>query len=159
MVSFSICYSEPTRIDRFILYSFWLDYPSDLWLSLPSQSSILFLLDFFSSFSPPSPSSLSLLFLYHQSIYKHIVDNYQVVYVAGGAAQNAARCAQYVLPANSTAYLGCVGDDDLANQLRAANDKEGLHSAYQVDKENATGSCAVVITGHDRWVSWIRKDG
>ncbi|PWN49494.1 Ribokinase-like protein [Violaceomyces palustris] len=84
------------------------------------------------------------------SIYQHIVDNYEVTYVAGGAAQNAARCAQYVLPEKSTAYLGCVGSDALADQLRAANDKEGLRSIYQVDKETPTGSCAVVITGHDR---------
>lgn len=84
------------------------------------------------------------------SIYQHIVENYQVTYVAGGAAQNTARCAQYALPEGSTAYLGCVGNDDLANQLRAANDREGLQSVYQVNSETATGSCAVVITGHDR---------
>jgi adenosine kinase len=73
-----------------------------------------------------------------------------VTYVAGGAAQNAARCAQYVLPDNSTAYLGCVGKDDLAEQLKAANAKEGLKNFYQVDDKEPTGSCAVVITGHDR---------
>jgi adenosine kinase len=86
----------------------------------------------------------------HMPIYKDIVDNYKVTYVAGGAAQNAARCAQYVLPPKSTAYFGCVGSDDLADQLRAANDKEGLRSVYQVSKDTPTGSCAVVITGHDR---------
>lgn len=84
------------------------------------------------------------------AIYKDIVDNYQVTYVAGGAAQNAARCAQYVLPANSTAYLGCVGKDDLAKQLQAANDKEGLKSIYQFSDDQPTGSCAVIITGHNR---------
>lgn len=84
------------------------------------------------------------------AIYKDIVDNYDVTYVAGGAAQNAARCAQYVLPANSTAYLGCVGKDDLAKQLQAANDKEGLKSIYQFSDDQPTGSCAVVITGHNR---------
>lgn len=84
------------------------------------------------------------------AIYQDLVDNYEVTYVAGGAAQNAARCAQYVLPANSTAYLGCVGNDDLAKQLKAANDKEGLKSIYQTSEEQPTGSCAVVLTGHDR---------
>jgi adenosine kinase len=43
-----------------------------------------------------------------------------------------------------------VGDDDLAQQLRAANDKEGLRSAYQVNKALPTGSCAAIISGHDR---------
>ncbi|CBQ68224.1 probable adenosine kinase [Sporisorium reilianum SRZ2] len=84
------------------------------------------------------------------AIYQDLVDNYDVTYVAGGAAQNAARCAQYVLPANSTAYLGCVGKDDLAKQLQAANDKEGLKSIYQFSDDQPTGSCAVVITGHNR---------
>jgi adenosine kinase len=56
------------------------------------------------------------------------------------------------LPPKSTAYIGCVGADELAEQLRKANDKEGLHSAYQVLPKGAdsTGACAVVITGHDR---------
>ncbi|AXA48106.1 adenosine kinase [Malassezia restricta] len=84
------------------------------------------------------------------SIYGHLVENYQVTYVAGGAAQNTARCAQYVLPQDSTAYLGCVGNDDLAQQLRAANEREGVQSVYQVVNDTPTGSCAVVITGHDR---------
>ncbi|GAA5908028.1 hypothetical protein JCM6882_000204 [Rhodosporidiobolus microsporus] len=83
-------------------------------------------------------------------IYDDLQKNYTVHYVAGGAAQNAARAAQYVLPDNSTAYLGAVGADSLADQLRAANDKEGLQSAYQVVEDKPTGACAVVITGHDR---------
>ena len=85
-----------------------------------------------------------------QGIYKEMVDSYQVAYVAGGAAQNMARCAQYVLPEGSTAYIGAVGKDQLADQLRAANDREGVQSVYQVVDGTPTGSCAVVITGHDR---------
>lgn len=85
-------------------------------------------------------------------IYADLQANYQVEYVAGGAAQNAARGAQYVLPEGSTAYLGAVGSDKLADQLRAANDKEGLQSAYQVVDDKPTGACAVIITGHDRCV-------
>ncbi|ORY91483.1 carbohydrate kinase PfkB [Leucosporidium creatinivorum] len=83
-------------------------------------------------------------------IYEDLAKNFQVAYVAGGAAQNCARAAQYVLPAGSTAYLGAVGKDDLANQLRAANEKEGVISAYQVVEDKPTGACAVIITGHDR---------
>ncbi|UZJ51002.1 hypothetical protein CBS101457_000322 [Exobasidium rhododendri] len=96
------------------------------------------------------PNDAILIEEKHASIYDYIKEKYSVTYVAGGAAQNAARCAQYVLPAKSTAYLGCVGDDDLADQLRKANEKEGLRSVYQVDKATPTGSCAVVITGHER---------
>lgn len=47
-------------------------------------------------------------------------------------------------------YAGCVGDDELAQQLRAANKREGLAEAYLVKKGEQTGACAVVITGHHR---------
>ena len=95
--------------------------------------------------------------------------NYPVTYVAGGASQNAARGAavstfttvtacstdltthsQYVLPPKSVVYTGCVGDDDLAEQLRAANKREGLDEVYLVKKGEKTGACAVILTGHDR---------
>ncbi|KAG8769438.1 adenosine kinase [Ceratobasidium sp. 428] len=86
----------------------------------------------------------------HAAIYDDIYKNHKITYVAGGAAQNAARAAAYVLPANSVVYTGCVGSDELAEQLRAANEREGVASAYQVKKGEATGACAVVLTGHDR---------
>lgn len=82
--------------------------------------------------------------------YDEVVKDYKVSYLAGGAAQNAARAAAYVLPAKHVAYIGSVGKDQLADQLRAANDKEGVQSAYQVHEDTRTGACAVVITGHHR---------
>lgn len=59
---------------------------------------------------------------------------------------------QYVLPENSVIYVGSVGTDDLADQLRAANKKEGLREIYQIQPKGSepTGACAVIITGHDR---------
>ncbi|KAG9079416.1 adenosine kinase [Ceratobasidium sp. 370] len=86
----------------------------------------------------------------HAAIYDDIYQNHKITYVAGGAAQNAARAAAYVLPPNSVVYAGCVGSDALADQLRAANEREGVASAYQVKQGEATGACAVVLTGHDR---------
>ncbi|KAL5533872.1 hypothetical protein ACEPAG_332 [Sanghuangporus baumii] len=83
-------------------------------------------------------------------IYDDLVQNYKLTYVAGGASQNAARGAAYLLPPNSVVYTGCVGDDVLADQLRAANKREGLTDAYLVRKGEKTGACAVVITGHHR---------
>lgn len=83
-------------------------------------------------------------------IYDEIVKNYKVTYVAGGASQNAARGAAYVLPPDSVVYTGCVGDDDLAEQLRAANKREGLREVYLVKPGQKTGACAVVLTGHHR---------
>ncbi|TFK65448.1 Ribokinase-like protein [Pluteus cervinus] len=86
----------------------------------------------------------------HTPIYEEIVKDYKITYVAGGAAQNAARGAAYVLPPGSVVYTGCVGDDDLAEQLKAANKREGLDEVYQVKKGEKTGACAVIITGHHR---------
>lgn len=85
----------------------------------------------------------------HMSIYDDIIKG-EVTYVAGGAAQNAARAAAYVLPPKHVVYVGAVGKDELADQLRAANDKEGVQSAYQVTEGAQTGACAVLLTGHDR---------
>lgn len=58
-------------------------------------------------------------------------------------------------PPNSVVYTGCVGDDDLADQLRAANDREGLKEVYLVKKGEKTGACAVILTGHHRWGSYL----
>lgn len=59
-------------------------------------------------------------------------------------------CPQYNLPAGTVVYTGCVGDDDLAEQLKAANRREGVDEVYQVKKGEQTGACAAIITGHDR---------
>lgn len=86
----------------------------------------------------------------HLPIYEELIQKYKVTYVAGGASQNAARGAAYVLPPGSVIYTGCVGDDELAEQLKAANKREGLDQAYLVKKGEKTGACAVVLTGHSR---------
>jgi len=53
-------------------------------------------------------------------------------------------------------FTGCVGDDDLAGQLKAANARDGLDDVYYVKTGEKTGVCAVVITGHHRYVSgWV----
>ncbi|WVQ76626.1 hypothetical protein IAR50_006299 [Cryptococcus sp. DSM 104548] len=86
----------------------------------------------------------------HMGIYDDIVANAKVTYVAGGAAQNAARAASYVLPPKSVAYIGSVGDDDLKQTLEKVNEAEGVQSAYQVQPTSKTGACAVILSGHDR---------
>lgn len=47
-------------------------------------------------------------------------------------------------------YLGGVGDDKYASILHDANKEAGLRVEYRVDKEQPTGRCGVVITGHNR---------
>jgi len=86
----------------------------------------------------------------HMGIYSDLLSNHSAKLIAGGAAQNTARGAQYILPADSVVYLGAVGQDDAAKTLDEACAKAGLATEYLRLKEHPTGRCGVVITGHDR---------
>lgn len=86
----------------------------------------------------------------HAPIYNEVVDMEGLKLVAGGAAQNTARGAQYILPADSVVYFGAVGDDKYAKMLRDANAQYGLRTEYQVVPEVGTGKCAALITGQRR---------
>lgn len=86
----------------------------------------------------------------HLGIYEDLLNNYSAKLIAGGGAQNTARGAQYLLPPNSTVFLGGVGDDKYAAILHDAVKAAGLRVEYRVDKKENTGRCGVIITGHDR---------
>lgn len=86
----------------------------------------------------------------HMPIYEEIIKMDGLKIVAGGAAQNTARGAQYILPENSVVYFGAVGKDIYADKLREANDVYGLRTEYQVCEDVATGKCAALINGVHR---------
>ncbi|KAI0005714.1 Ribokinase-like protein [Xylariaceae sp. FL0662B] len=86
----------------------------------------------------------------HAPLYDELLNNYDAKLIAGGAAQNTARGASYILPPNSVVYLGGVGDDKYAAILRDAVKQAGLRVEYRVDPKEPTGRCGVVITGHNR---------
>ena len=86
----------------------------------------------------------------HMSLYPELMNNREAKLLAGGAAQNTARGAQYMLPADSVVFFGCVGKDKNADILQAANKEAGLQVRYRYDEEQPTGKCGVVITGHNR---------
>lgn len=86
----------------------------------------------------------------HLPIFEEIINDPKLITVAGGAAQNTARGAQYILPENSVCYFGCVGDDVYKQKLEAANAQYGLTTKYMVDKDHETGKCAALIYGHHR---------
>lgn len=85
----------------------------------------------------------------HKPLYDDLVQNYPVVYIAGGAAQNTLRGAQWLLPPKSTVYVGAVGNDKECDILNKAASKDGLRTEYQVT-DLPTGKCAVLITGTHR---------
>ncbi|CAI6336396.1 unnamed protein product [Periconia digitata] len=86
----------------------------------------------------------------HLGIFDDLIQNHKAVLIAGGAAQNTARGAQYILPPNSTVYIGCVGRDKYGAQLEEICKKAGVKTEYRYDDETPTGRCGVVITGENR---------
>lgn len=86
----------------------------------------------------------------HKPIYEEVVAMENKHIVAGGAAQNAARGAAYMLPNESVVYFGSVGKDLYADMLTKANTAAGVHSNYMVQDDIPTGKCAALITGNDR---------
>ena len=83
-------------------------------------------------------------------IFEELIKRDDLVLVAGGAAQNTARGAQYILPPNSVVYFGSVGKDIYAERLNQANEEYGLTTKYQIQDDIATGKCAALIHNHDR---------
>lgn len=86
----------------------------------------------------------------HKRIYEELMKLKETHVLAGGAAQNSARGAQYMLPPDSVIYFGCVGEDQFAEKLRVENKKAGVKSRYMVRPDVATGKCAALITGKNR---------
>jgi adenosine kinase len=86
----------------------------------------------------------------HMGLYEDLIQNHDAKLIAGGAAQNTARGAQYILPADSVVYIGCVGNDKYGETLKKTCAEAGLRVEYRHDEEQPTGRCGVIITGHDR---------
>lgn len=86
----------------------------------------------------------------HMPLYAELAATDKVQYIAGGACQNSIRCAQWLLPAKSTTYIGCIGNDKYGRIIEEEASKDGLRTAYLVDEDTPTGTCAVCITGESR---------
>ena len=86
----------------------------------------------------------------HLPIYDDLKQNFKVSYTAGGATQNTVRIAQWLLPAGSTAYIGCVGADDNAAILKSAAEADGVATHYLTSSEHPTGRCAVLVHNKER---------
>ncbi|KAJ6107440.1 hypothetical protein N7523_008763 [Penicillium sp. IBT 18751x] len=85
----------------------------------------------------------------HMGLYEELMAR-DAKLIPGGAAQNTARGAQYLLPDNSVVYIGCVGKDKYGDILKKTCEEAGVHTEYRVDESQPTGKCGVIITGHDR---------
>lgn len=90
----------------------------------------------------------------HQPIYKDLVDNFSPQFIAGGATQNSIRVAQWMLTKsgmpNSTAFMGCVGNDEYGETLEKCAQTDGVLVHYMKDQSTPTGTCAVLVKGGER---------
>ncbi|KAG5189593.1 flagellar associated protein, partial [Tribonema minus] len=86
----------------------------------------------------------------HLPLYRKLVEEYKVEYIAGGATQNSIRVAQWMSPAGSTGYLGAVGKDDFGRQLEECAAADGVQVNYMHDDATPTGTCAVLVHGGER---------
>lgn len=87
----------------------------------------------------------------HLPLYKELVDDFKVDYVAGGATQNSIRVAQWMLQSKgATSYAGGVGKDAFQQQLQAAAEKDGVKALYCMDEATPTGTCAVLVNEGER---------
>ncbi|XP_046650137.1 adenosine kinase-like [Daphnia pulicaria] len=83
----------------------------------------------------------------HKPLYKELVSQYKVDYIAGGSGQNALRVAQKVLEKpNTTVFMGCVGKDEYSEILETKARSEGVNVRYQYTESESTGTCAVLLT-------------
>ena len=83
----------------------------------------------------------------HLPIYRELVDQYAVDYIAGGSGQNAIRVAQWMLQKRfATSFIGCVGKDEFGQQLERQATGDGVRVRYLVDEKEPTGTCACLIT-------------
>ncbi|KAJ2226142.1 adenosine kinase [Coemansia sp. RSA 485] len=79
-------------------------------------------------------------------LFKELVKTHEAKFLPGGSGQNTLRGAQLLLPADSTVFIGAVGQDSNADKLREAAQKAGLHTDYMVSPDKPTGTCALLIT-------------
>lgn len=86
----------------------------------------------------------------HAPIYEEVLKMPGLILIAGGAAQNTARGAAYLLPKDSVAYFGSVGKDVYSEKLLLANSAAGVNTRYQFQETIPTGKCAALITGKHR---------
>ena len=87
----------------------------------------------------------------HVPLYTEMVERFKVDYIAGGATQNSIRIAQWMLGVKgATTYMGSVGADKYADELRRVASEDGVDVRYHVDSNTPTGTCAACIVGGER---------
>jgi adenosine kinase len=88
----------------------------------------------------------------HMGCYEELLAMPEHDLIAGGATQNSIRVCQWMLQSKpgSTDFIGCVGQDEYSEKLKAAASSDGVRVHYMEDASTATGTCAAMIKGKER---------
>lgn len=87
----------------------------------------------------------------HLPLYTDMVENLKVDYIAGGATLNSIRIAQWILrEPKAASYFGCIGNDEYGKVLTTKGEEAGINVRFQVNAEQSTGTCAVLVNGDKR---------
>ena len=85
----------------------------------------------------------------HEALFEEVLSKERdPSYLAGGATQNTIRVAQWLsgTPA-TTAFVGCIGDDDTGRTLETIARADGVAVHYFKHASAPTGKCAVLVRG------------
>ncbi|XP_071808732.1 uncharacterized protein [Asterias amurensis] len=87
----------------------------------------------------------------HLPLYEEMIKKFDVEYIPGGACQNSLRVLQWVLEEPERAvFSGCIGEDEYAKNMKEKMAEAKVRTAYLVNAEQPTGTCAALITGNNR---------
>ncbi|XP_011502977.1 PREDICTED: adenosine kinase 2 [Ceratosolen solmsi marchali] len=100
------------------------------------------------------PNDAILAIEKHKPLYDELIEHYNADFIAGGAAQNSMRVAQWFLGKPKVAiFMGSVGKDKYSEILEEKAKENGLNVRYQYVDEVTTGTCAVLITNGGKYRS------
>jgi adenosine kinase len=98
-----------------------------------------------------APGATSLANDAQKPLYPDLLTRPGVSFVAGGAAQNTIRGAQWLLQVPGAAsYTGSVGKDATAKVLNDTASAAGVKTMYYETDKDATGCCAVLVQSAER---------
>lgn len=88
----------------------------------------------------------------HLNLCQDMIDcGYKIDYVPGGATQNSARVAQWLIGIEGAAiYMGCIGRDKYGEIMEKMMKDIGVNVVYKYLDTESTGTCAVCVTGTNR---------
>jgi adenosine kinase len=87
-----------------------------------------------------------------QAVFDDVLEFENKLFIAGGAACNSMRAAQWMLgtPESNTYYGGCIGSDEVGQHLIDSLNIHKVRNVMMINPDVPTGRCAVIIKGKER---------